>query len=269
MKDLHIHTKYSDGELDEFEIIEEIKKSKVKEFAIADHDTIEGSKKVFDILKNTNSDLIFHSSVELTCRANDYMDGINIHLLLQDFDYNDPKILDIVQEISILRRKKIEKMKKYVENAYKINISDEEIDNLAKNTNSFGKPHMYMILQKHGNYDREEYYDIMDDFDSREYKLDSTKVIRFLKNNCKTILAHPIEIMDEYDFTIEDLEKFVIHLKSIGLTGIETHHSSQNIGLQQQLTQIAKKYDLIESCGSDFHGENIKPGLKIGQIVKE
>ena len=32
--------------------------------------------------------------------------------------------------------------------------------------------------------------------------------------------------------------------------------------------EIAKKYDLIESCGSDFHGENVKPGLKIGQIFK-
>ena len=240
----------------------------MREFAIADHDTIEGSKKVFDILKDTNSDLVFHSGVELTCRANDYMDGINIHLLLQDFDYNDSKILSIVEKISILRRKKIEKMKKYVENAYKISISDEEIENLAKNTNSFGKPHMYMILQKHGNFDREEYYAIMDDFDSKEYKLDATKVIRSLKDTCKIILAHPIEIMNEYDFSIDDIDSFVSHLKSLGLTGIETHHSSQTENLQIKLSKIAKKFNLTESFGSDFHGENVKPGLKIGQIMK-
>ena len=268
MKDLHIHTKYSDGDLDEFEIIEEIKKSNVKEFAITDHDTIEGSKKVFDILKSTNSGLILHSGVELTCRANDYQNGINIHLLLQDFDYNNPKIMKIVQEISILRQKKIEKMKKYIENAYKIIISDEEIENFAKNTNSFGKPHMYKILQNHGNHDREEYYDIMDDFDSKEYKLDATKVITNLKNDCKIILAHPIEIMDEYDFDIEDIDKFVAHLTLLGLTGIETHHSSQTKELQEALTKIANKYNLIESYGSDFHGEKVKPGLEIGQIVK-
>ncbi len=268
MKDLHIHTKYSDGELDEFEIIEEVEKNNIKEFAIADHDTIEGSKRVFDILKGSNSDLLFHSGVELTCRANDYLSGINIHLLLQDFDYNDPKILKIVEEISSLRRQKIEKMKKYVENAYKIDISDEEVDALAKTTNSFGKPHMYMILQNHGDYDREEYYDIMDDFDSREYKLDATKVISSLKDNCKIILAHPVEIMDEYNFDIENIDKFVQHLKNLGLTGIETHHSNQTKLLQEELTKIAKKYNLIESFGSDFHGENVKPGLKIGQIVK-
>ena len=47
--DLHIHTKYSDGELDEYEIIKEVINSNIKEFSICDHDTIEGSKKVFDV----------------------------------------------------------------------------------------------------------------------------------------------------------------------------------------------------------------------------
>ena len=87
MKDLHIHTKYSDGELDEFEIIEEVKNSGVNEFAIADHDTIIGSQKVFNILKENNPGLIFHPSVELTCRINDFMGGINVHLLVQFFNF--------------------------------------------------------------------------------------------------------------------------------------------------------------------------------------
>ena len=52
--DLHIHTKYSDGELDEYEVINEVIKSNVKEFAICDHDTIEGSKKVYDLLNCKN-----------------------------------------------------------------------------------------------------------------------------------------------------------------------------------------------------------------------
>ena len=51
MKDLHIHTKYSDGELNEYEIVEEVEKQNVSEFAVADHDTIIGSKKVFELLK--------------------------------------------------------------------------------------------------------------------------------------------------------------------------------------------------------------------------
>ena len=38
---------------------------------------------------------------------------------------------------------------------------------------------------------------------------------------------------------------------------------------EEKLSEIAKKYNLEESYGSDFHGENVKPGLKIGDIVKK
>ena len=60
---LHIHTKYSDGELDEFEIISAVDDAKITEFAIADHDTIEGSKRVYNILNVNNLGLTFHPSV--------------------------------------------------------------------------------------------------------------------------------------------------------------------------------------------------------------
>ena len=75
--------------------------------------------------------------------------------------------------------------------------------------------------------------------------------------------------MDEYNFNIFEIEKLIAYLKSLGLAGVETHHNSQTKQLQEQLSEIAKKYDLFESYGSDFHGENVKPGLKIGQIRKE
>ena len=110
MKDLHIHTKYSDGQFDEYEIIEQVFKSNVNEFAIADHDTIEGSKRVFKLLKANNRGFIFHSSIELTCRVNEYLDGINVHLLVQDFEYNNKQLLAFIKEISALRIKKIQIM---------------------------------------------------------------------------------------------------------------------------------------------------------------
>ena len=67
----------------------------------------------------------------------------------------------------------------------------------------------------------------------------------------------------------EVIEKLIKYLKDLGLTGLETHHSSQPKEMQEKLSEIAKKYNLEESYGSDFHGENVKPGLKIGDIVKK
>ena len=70
-------------------------------------------------------------------------------------------------------------------------------------------------------------------------------------------------------YSVDDIEKLIVYLKNLGLTGIETHHSSQTKALQNKLSIIAQKHNLIESFGSDFHGENVKPGLKIGQIFRE
>lgn len=269
MKDLHIHTKYSDGELDEFEIISEVLNSNVTEFAISDHDTIEGSQKVYNILKENNLNLKFHSSVELTCRVNEYLNGINVHLLIQDFCYNNKSLIELIEEISHLRFKKIEIMVNYVENLYNITIPNNILQEKIAKTKSFGKPHLFSIMQQIGNFDREQYYKNMDKLNTAHLKLDAKKVILKLKDSCNIVLAHPIEIMEEYNLGYPEIENFIAYLSSLGISGLETHHSKQTQNMQKKFTTIAKKYNLYESYGSDFHGENIKPNLKIGQIVKE
>ena len=100
MKDLHIHTKYSDGEFDEQQILEEIESAGITEFAICDHDTITGSQKVFELLKKQNKKIIFHSGIELTCRLNLFNTSINMHILFYDFDYDCPALKEIISEIS-------------------------------------------------------------------------------------------------------------------------------------------------------------------------
>lgn len=269
MKDLHIHTKYSVGELDEFEVIAEVLNSKVTEFAIADHDTIIGSQKVYNLLKANNLNLKFHTSVELTCRVNEYLNGINVHLLVQDFDYNNPALLDLIEEISYLRYKKIEIMVSYVQNLYKITIPNNILQEKIAKTKSFGKPHLFSIMQQLGNFDRETYYKNMNKLNTAHLKLDAKKVILSLKDTCKIVLAHPIEVMEEYNLDYTEIEKFIAHLSSLGLAGLETYHSKQTKDMQIKFSKMAKKYNLYESYGSDFHGENVKPNLKIGQIVKE
>ena len=267
MKDLHIHTRYSDGEFNEFEIIKQIEKNNIKEFAICDHDTIEGSKKVFELVKD-NPNFIFHSGVELSCIFFDKDLDINIHILFYDFDYNDNKILEVIKEISCLRKSKIKSMVAFVEKLYNISIPTHLIEENIKTTNSFGKPHLYSIISQLGNFDREEYYKLMNDFPSKNSKLNAEKTLLKLKNSGKAVLAHPVEIMKEYNFDIDKIEELIIKLKSFGLKGIEAFHSSQTFNLQTQLSSLAKKHNLFITKGSDFHGPNIKPGLNIGNVEK-
>lgn len=269
MKDLHIHTKYSDGEDDEYEIIEKVKNSGVTEFSICDHDTIEGSKKVYELMLN-NKDIKYQIGVELSCRLKEMFNGINIHLLFRDFDFYDSKIIDLVEKINNLRKLKIQRMVDLVEKIYGVKLSKEEVEEKEKTTNSLGKPHIYSLLQKYGDFKRDQYYQNMKSLKSEDLKLDALEVIENLKDSKGYItLAHPKEIMNEYDLNYDDIDKIVAYLASRGLDGLETRHSIHTDEDYEIFSRMAKKYRLLETCGSDYHGENVKPNIKVGVCVKE
>lgn len=269
MKDLHIHTKYSDGEFDEREILEKIKEEGISEFAICDHDTIEGSEKVSRLVKN-DKDLIFHSGVELSSRINEMYGGIDIHLLVRDFDYNDSNIIKLIDKIAYLRDLKIERMVDLVEEIYGVRISEEEIERKKRETNSFGKPHIYALLLNHGDYDRETFYKKMRALKAGDLKIEAKEILETLKSSdCYVTLAHPFEIMDEYKVSYEDIDKIVSYLKNYGLDAVETRHSKHSEQDYEVFSSIARKYNLKETCGSDYHGPRVKPHVKLGVCVKE
>ena len=59
-----------------------------------------------------------------------------------------------------------------------------------------------------------------------------------------------------------DLEALVALLKENGLDGIEAVYSTYTPGEERRIRALAKKYDLLISGGSDFHGA-VKPGLEL------
>lgn len=270
MKDWHIHTIYSDGEYDEKEIVDRILKTKIDDFAICDHDTIVGSQKVYNVLKEKGIDNIsFHTGVEFSCRIKSMYGGINVHLLVRDFEFDDKNILYLIKKISKCNKKKREKMAKFIHKVYGIKFTKEEIDDIEKTTCTLGKPHMYKLLCKYGDFDREQYYKKMNDLRTIDFKLDAEEVInRVHKGKGKVTLAHPIEIMEDYNLHIEDVENVVKYLKSVGLDAIETKHSKHDKKMQEIFSHIAEKYDLMQTSGSDYHGPDIKPNVKLGVCEK-
>ena len=52
-------------------------------------------------------------------------------------------------------------------------------------------------------------------------------------------------------------------LKAAGLMGIETYYSTYCAAEERKVRALAKKYGLLESGGSDFHGAN-KPDIDMG-----
>ena len=73
------------------------------------------------------------------------------------------------------------------------------------------------------------------------------------------VLAHPLL----YHLTMRELEELCIELKQYSLIGIETMYSTYKAFDELAVKELAKKVGLLESGGSDFHGDN-KPHIRLG-----
>jgi len=91
MIDLHIHTKYSDGQYEVSELIDKMRKVGIKTFAFTDHDIIDGCIE-FDKIKHLHTDFNFIAGVELDAIYND----LEIHILGYGFDVDNKELNSLV-----------------------------------------------------------------------------------------------------------------------------------------------------------------------------
>jgi predicted metal-dependent phosphoesterase TrpH len=75
-------------------------------------------------------------------------------------------------------------------------------------------------------------------------------------------LAHPVRLPQRGP----ELERLVERLMGAGLAGIEVFHSEHAASDCEEYAAIAKRFGLVQTGGSDFHGDN-KPGVQLGSGV--
>jgi predicted metal-dependent phosphoesterase TrpH len=74
------------------------------------------------------------------------------------------------------------------------------------------------------------------------------------------VLAHPAVIGRHSSAVLQDL---IAELRSCGLQGIEVYYPEHSPQQQQLYKSLAGRFDLVETGGSDFHGNNVN-GIEIG-----
>ena len=72
------------------------------------------------------------------------------------------------------------------------------------------------------------------------------------------VFAHP----QQCNVSSDELHDLVDYLSSLGLDGIETYHVEAVQLMRQKYHELAVKYDLYETGGSDFH--NFEEGSQVG-----
>ncbi len=70
------------------------------------------------------------------------------------------------------------------------------------------------------------------------------------------VLAHPSDTGDE----------IILRLTEGGLSGLEVFSSYHNEVEEKHFLSVAKEYNLLVTAGSDFHGSEVKPDVKLGGV---
>ena len=102
------------------------------------------------------------------------------------------------------------------------------------------------------------------------HQVSITKLMEVAKaSKVVTVLAHPHTLNPKKNMLVNNnwidtgLTTNLKELMSMGLTGIETYYSSYDLSIRKQLSKFANELNLIETGGSDYHGE-IKLDLHLG-----
>ncbi|MBI5547108.1 MAG: hypothetical protein HY901_24775, partial [Deltaproteobacteria bacterium] len=91
------------------------------------------------------------------------------------------------------------------------------------------------------------------------YKLESAEAIALVRRAGGTAtLAHAA--------TNRITPEEVRQLKDEGLAGLEIDHPDHPPEVRQRLRELAQELDLVPTAGSDFHGEIVVPGRRLGAM---
>lgn len=262
--DLHSHTNYSDGDLSPMELINLAIKKNVGTLAITDHDTIEGIKNV-----DKNDELIVKSGIKI-------IDGIELsakvskgrmHILGYDIDLNNRELNDKMRDLKDNSLNSVLSVMEQIKRDYGIVFHYDDIRDLVNAHHNLGRPDLAKLCIKYGYANS-----VQDAFD--KYLIEAHKKTRqsskgidykeclnlILNSGGIPVLAHPKSLeLSEKEFLIL-LKDMIKH----GLKGIEVYHSSHTSNEMDYYLNIAKKYNLLISGGSDFHGKTVKPNIELG-----
>lgn len=256
MIDLHTHTVFSDGTWTPKQNVNHADHINLSAIAICDHDTVDGIPDFMSI----KSKVLKVPGVEISI---DYNIG-TFHLVGLFVDHTNKELSEAMEILKGFRRDRNIQLIKSISNLLGKEVTPKDIaDN---NKGELGRPHMAKFLIKEGvvktmNEAFDTYLGKGQQLYLPKKRFDIDKAIRLIKNaNGLSILAHPSTL----NIGIYELNSFIKKLKEKGMDGMETHYHSLTKEDCKYYANIAKKYDLLTSVGSDFHGAN-KKNISIGQ----
>jgi hypothetical protein len=263
--DLHIHSSASDGTLTPPEIIQLARSLNLGAIAITDHDTLDGSRQA--IAAGIPAGLGFLTGVEISTERPRFLPGKgSCHILGYRIDLENRALNQTLEELQSARKDRNPMILKRLQKIG-VDLSMEEVKQAAGPNGQVGRPHFAQVMLNKGyvstfNAAFDDYLATGKPAYVDKYRVECRRAIALI---CEAggipVLAHPA-LLDTPGGRLEDS---TIHsLKEMGLMGIEAYYTGHTAAQQDHYLDLAQRFGLLVTGGSDFHGE-FKPRTELGR----
>lgn len=254
--DLHTHSTASDGTFTPAQIVREAERVGLAAVALTDHDTVDGLPEFREAGKDASVQTIPGCELGLSSRVG------SMHIVALWVPEHSARLAEAFRDLAEKRALRNAAIIKKLQEIG-VHIEMEEVEALAKGT--IGRPHIAQLLIARG------WASTMDDAFARflgargaayapRTKLSAEEGLELLSQEGATaIVAHPGLLRVSRD----ELAAELIRLQPYGLRGMEVHYSEHRPDTVRSMATIAKRLGLLQSGGSDFHGD-VKPAIKLG-----
>lgn len=257
--DFHIHTTASDGQYSPSQLVNRAYSQGIMAMSFTDHDTINGITE--GRTQAEKRGIQFIPGIEISCQ-----DLEEIHILGYKIDISNTDLIDSCREYFSERKKRGERIKEYL-SSLGLEVDLDIVYSYAGNGN-LGRPHFAKYLVDMGivKSTKEAFIKYLgtDEFMmATDRKKPSPEQAIELIHKAKgvAVLAHP----GNYNKIGGDgIESLINRLAINGIDGIECFYSGHTEHQTRKYLELMRRFGLKTGCGSDFHGESIKPNITLG-----
>jgi 3',5'-nucleoside bisphosphate phosphatase len=241
--DLHLHTNFSDGTFTPEELVLQAQKHGLACIALTDHDTVEGCAATAKACATAGIEFI--PGTELTAEHND----TELHLLGYFLDTQNNKLLTEIAKFQTVRQNRIHEMVARI-NELGVPLEAGSVFALA-NCKSPGRPHVARAMVKAGlvkNLDEafERFLKKGRPAWVPKSKISALEAIELIHQaGGLAVMAHP---------GLNRTDEIIPALVEAGMDGIECFHTKHSTQMSERYLEIADKFHLLVTGGSDCHG---------------
>ncbi len=231
--------------------------------AITDHDTFAGYHQALPLAREAKLELVCGIELSTKLIMPDRPRGKSVHLLGYFMSGPTAEFRSWLSELQQSRRERNEALALKLQ-AMGLDITMEEVNALGRSM--AGRPHFAKLMVQKGYVSTlQEAFDKYLDESAQAYverqEPSLAEGIRQISDGGGIpSLAHPVRLGKRVPAQEEDV---IRQLCKMGLRALEAWHSDHPSREQERYEWLARRYDLIATGGSDFHGD-AKPGVELG-----